>query len=404
MHILVLDIIHGGKVIGEAFAAAGHTVDMVDVYRGTTPGAYKNAENRDYDLIVSPVHLDPDHPLLKKTGTIITHHEAVRLLLEDRVPSLMIEITGSRGKTTTAHALASILPGKGVLHTSTGTYSYPGKTLLWKKSITPASVLSAVNYAREMGGWLVAEESLGVTGAGNLAIITSDEDYSFASGKKSALAEKLASAQHAKQLLVTEGITTNHRRGIHVEDVVHCEDMKCDVVRDGMKFPMTNPLFILPPYRSALKLAAAAAVILRIDPAPLSTFAALPGRMSVQHVRDLIIVDNANSGTNVATTLCAARYARHCAKMNELILVIGTVEGDGAVCEGFSAEQIKYAISRVHPDNVIWVGKFPEPGTDLHCELAPGIDSVCATLKEGQDLAIRKAKKGSIVLSVKTWR
>ena len=404
MRILVLDTIHGGREIGEAFAVAGHAVDMVDVYRGSTPDTTKEAKKKEYDLIVSPVHLDPDHPLIKKGNTVISHHEAVRLLLGDRVPVLMVEITGSRGKTTTAYALAGLLPGKGVLHTSSGTYSYPGKTLIWKKSITPASVLAAADYAREMNGWLIAEESLGVTGAGNLAIITSDEDYSFASGKKYALAEKLASTRRVKQLLVAKGVVTRHPDVIHVDDVVNGEGMNCSAERDGMKFQLTNPLFILPPYRSALQLAAAAAMILHIDPTPLSTFAALPGRMSVHHVRDLIIIDNANSGTNVATTLCAARYARHCARMNELTLVIGKMEGDGAVCEGFSAEQIKYAISHVHPDSVIWVGEFPEPGSEMYRELGPGIDAICSTLEEGKDIAVRKAKKGSIVLAVKTWR
>jgi hypothetical protein len=34
MYILVLDTIHGGKVIGEEFAARGDRVDCVDVYRG----------------------------------------------------------------------------------------------------------------------------------------------------------------------------------------------------------------------------------------------------------------------------------------------------------------------------------------------------------------------------------
>ena len=34
MNILVLDTIHGGKAIGEAFASRGDHVDCVDVYRG----------------------------------------------------------------------------------------------------------------------------------------------------------------------------------------------------------------------------------------------------------------------------------------------------------------------------------------------------------------------------------
>jgi hypothetical protein len=126
--------------------------------------------------------------------------------------------------------------------------------------------------------------------------------------------------------------------------------------------------------------------------------------MSVQHAGDLLVVDNANSGTNAETTLCAAQYARHCSKMNELVLVIGQVEGDGAVCEGFSVEQIKYAIRHVRPDAVIRVGKFPEPGTGLHREVSDGADASCTTLEEGRNLALQKAKKGSIVLSVKTWR
>ena len=33
MQILVLDTIHGGIEIGEAFVSLGHDVDMVDVYR-----------------------------------------------------------------------------------------------------------------------------------------------------------------------------------------------------------------------------------------------------------------------------------------------------------------------------------------------------------------------------------
>jgi len=406
MRILVLDTIHGGKEIGEAFAAEGHTVDMVDVYRGTTPAEEKVAARRKYDLVVAPVHLDPDYPLLDAGSTpVISHHEAVRQLLMNRTPFPMIEITGARGKTTTAHALASLLPGKGILHTSTGTYRFPGGELITKQSITPASVLSAARYAREMDGWLIAEESLGVTGVGDLAIITSEEDYSFAGGKKSALATKLASAEHSKKLLVAENIPINHPQVIHVEDVVRCDEMHCTVAFGGMNFSLSNPLFVIPPYRSALSLAATAAMILHVNPTPLNTFTALPGRMSVQHAGDVIVVDNSNSGTNVATTLCAARYARYCAGTNDLTLVIGQAEDDGAVCEGFSDEQVQYAIDHIHPIRVIRVGTA---ATGRESALAQGhldsYDEVCETLEEGRSLSVQTTKRGSIVLAVKTWR
>lgn len=405
MDILVLDTIHGGNEIGTAYRDAGNTVDIADVYNGTTPGVSAAARTREYDLVVAPVHLDPDHPLLAHRRTpVITHHEAVRQLLGDSLPFPLVEITGSRGKTTTAHALAHLFLGKGVLHTSTGTYSYPSKTVLWKKSITPASLLPAVKYANQMPGWLIAEESLGVTGAGDLAIITSAEDYTFASGKKCAIKAKIASAAHAKRILVADGIFCDYENVVHIEDVARCNGMQCTVEVEGMKFVLSNPLFTLPPYRLPLMLAAAAAMLLHVNPMPLNHFAALPGRMSVSHEKDLIIVDNANSGTNVSTTMCASRYARHCAGITDLTLVIGQVEGDGAVCEGFSVEQIVYAIEKILPRHVIWVGRLPDPGTDAYRVVKNKIDAVCTTLEEGRNTAVQKTEKGSIVLAVKTWR
>jgi coenzyme F430 synthetase len=404
MHVLVLDTIHGGNEIGAAYSAAGHTADIVDVYHGT-PDELREVQHRHYDLIVTPVHLDPDYPLLaQSTVPVITHHEAVRQLLGEHLPQPMIEITGAQGKTTTAYALAHILPGNGVLHTSTGTYSYPAKNLLGKKSITPASEISAVRYASRMQGWLVAEVSLGVTGAGDLAIITSPDNYMFANGKKRAIDEKIATARHAKRVLVAEGVLCEQENIIHVGDIARCEGMKCTVELEGMNCVLSNPLFLLPPYRAPLMLAAAAAMILHVNPGPINHFTALPGRMSLSRIKGLIIIDNANSGTNVATTLCAARYARHCARTNDLTLVIGLVEGDGAVCEGFSFDQIAYAIGKVQPVHVVWVGRFPDPGTSQYEVLKGKTDAICTTLDEGRDKAVLIAGNGPIVLSVKTWR
>ena len=103
-------------------------------------------------------------------------------------------------------------------------------------------------------------------------------------------------------------------------------------------------------------LAAAAAMILGLDPGPLSSFEALPGRMSLSYENGRLIVDNANSGTNTETTIEAARYARRVSGNEAITLVIGQVAGDGAVCEGFAAGQMLEAIDQIHPDQVIWVG------------------------------------------------
>ena len=372
MHILVLDTIHGGKAISDAFAARGDDVDLVDVYRGESAVDVKTALSRTYDLIAAPVHLDPDHPLLKHAvAPVITHHEAVRQLLGDDIPEPMVEITGSRGKTTTAHALASLLPGKGILHTSTGTFRFPEKTWISRSSITPGSVLAAVKHAREIHGWLIVEESLGVTGAGTLAIITSEEDYFFAAGKKCAIKAKIASAKHCRHLLLAERIRADYQDGVvHIEDVASCDGMECTITLDGSTHRFTNPLLGLAAYHDAMILAAAAALMMGIDPAPLTSFAALTGRMSVSYEGARLIVDNANSGTNFLTTIDAARYARSTSGLQEITLVIGQQEGDGAVCEGFAHDQILAAVETIHPVLLIWVGRFPDPARKHTCASA----------------------------------
>ena len=403
MRVLVLDTIHGGSEIGKAFLQAGNNVDAVDVYRGTTPDAESRAAGTTYDLVVAPVHLDPAHPLLAgRTEPVITHHEAVRRLLEGKVPHPMIEITGTQGKTTTAHALAHILAGPGILHTSTGTYAMPGRRLLYKKSITPASVLDAAEETIALSGWLVAEESLGVTGAGDLAIITSPIDYRCAAGKRSALAAKVASAQKSPHLLCAPGVPSGgHPDTIHLDDVVSVAGDRCTIDAAGRSGAFTNPLLALPGYRVPLALAGAAALLLGQDPAPLSRFHGVPGRMEVRKERGIVVIDNANSGTNAETTIEAARYARACSGSPEITLVIGTVKGDGAVCEGFPEEQILSAIRAARPRALIWVGNPPKQGSNPDL---PVIDAVCQTLKEAERCARERTQTGAIVLAVKTWR
>jgi UDP-N-acetylmuramyl pentapeptide synthase len=406
MHILVLDTIHGGDAIGRALTARGDQVDTVDVYREAGSVTVEIARSRTYDLITAPVHLDPDHILLKaSTIPVISHHEMVRELLGADIPYPVIEITGARGKTTTAHALASLLPGNGILHTSSGTYRFPGKEWISRTSITPASVLHAAALARECGGWLVAEESLGVTGAGTLAIITSDEDYRFAAGKKTAVAVKLASAALSGQLVITGNLPRQDRSGVvHTDDIVSCEGTACRVSFREKEYRFSTPLLLLPSYRTPLCLAAAAAAILGIDPAPLATFPAVPGRMSTTLAAGILTVDNSNSGTNAATTLDAVRYARILSGKPEITLVIGQAAGDGKVCEGFPPAQVLSVINEAGPARVIWVGDLPGPEMPENRQIHSLISAQAASLEEGYSLAKDNTLSGSIVLAVKTWR
>ena len=384
MRVLVLDTIHGGADLAAALRDAGHEADEVDIYRGRAGIPVEEALARTYDLVTAPVHLDPDHPLLRRHGPVVSHHEMVQRVLGDRLPHPFVEITGARGKTTTAHALAALLPGPGILHTSTGTYRYPEQEVLWKKSITPASLIPAVREAERLGGWLVAEESLGVTGAGDVAVLTSPEDYPVAAGKKSAIAEKCRLLSRARTVVLPDGIDLTG--GVRAGDMVSFEGEVCRYAGSGVAGRFTNPLSTLAGYRTPLALAAATACILGIDPAPLAGFSALPGRMAARREGEILIVDNANSGTNRATTVEAARYARELSGSGALTLVIG--EEARAICEGFSADEIRQTVAAVGPAETVYVGE----------------GHPAATIAAGLDAARRITPAGAIVLAVKTWR
>ena len=386
MQILVLDTIHGGAELARALRGSGHQVDEVDVYRGKAGIPVEEALERSYDLVTAPVHLDPAHPLLQRHGPAVSHHEMVGWVIRGRrTPHPFIEITGARGKTTTAHALASLLPGAGILHTSTGTYRYPERERLWKRSITPASLIPAAHEARRIGGWLIAEESLGVTGAGDVAVLTSPEDYPVAAGRKHAITEKCRQLARARIVVLPPGIDLAGRT-VAAGDIVSFDGPVCRYAWGGITGTFENPLCTLEGYRTPLALAAATACVLGIDPSPLAGFAALPGRMASRREGNLLIVDNANSGTNVETTVEAARYARALAGNGTLTLVIG--EEARAICEGFSPEDIARAVSAVGPTATVYVGEGHE----------------AATLDEGLSQARSITPAGSIVLAVKTWR
>ena len=386
MQILVLDTIHGGAELARALRGSGHQVDEVDVYRGKAGIPVEEVLERSYDLVTAPVHLDPAHPLLQRHGPAVSHHEMVGWVIRGRrTPHPFIEITGARGKTTTAHALASLLPGAGILHTSTGTYRYPERERLWKRSITPASLIPAAHEARRIGGWLIAEESLGVTGAGDVAVLTSPEDYPVAAGRKHAITEKCRQLARARIVVLPPGIDLAGRT-VAAGDIVSFDGAVCRYAWGRITGTFENPLCTLEGYRTPLALAAATACVLGIDPSPLAGFAALPGRMASRREGNLLIVDNANSGTNVETTVEAARYARALAGNGALTLVIG--EEARAICEGFSPEDIARAVSAVGPTATVYVGEGHE----------------AATLDEGLSQARSITPAGSIVLAVKTWR
>ncbi len=392
MRVLVLDTIHGGCDIAKALRLRGDEADAVDVYRGSGFPA-EDAAAKNYDLVTAPVHLNPAHPLLRKAA-VVTHHEMVRDLVLP--PKMSVEITGARGKTTTTFALASLMTECGILHTSSGTFLYPEKKFLRKKSITPASVIDACEDAQRFGAaWLIAEESAGVAGFGTLGILTSAADYPIAAGTKSALLEKCRSLERCETVVVPRGVPV--RTGWHViEDIV-------SVAGDRLFWEggqLTNPLLTLAGYRAALSAACAAGILLGLPVERLANFSALAGRMCLFEENGIVVLDNANSGTNADTTIEAAVYLRRMHPGLPIILVIGMEHH--AVCEGFSESEIRRAIAGVAPAHTVLIA-----GCGDTCAAADiCADAVFGTLAAAKSAAFDLAEQtgGCVLLAAKTWR
>jgi len=145
-------------------------------------------------------------------------------------------------------------------------------------------------------------------------------------------------------------------------------------------------------------LAAAAGCLLSWDISRLSSFEAIPGRMSSSWEGDVFMVDNSNSGTNAEGACAAAAYARMTCGDVPLVLVIGKEEG--AVCEGFPEADVETAIHEIKPQHAIVVGEsydriaVPEETTLYRAR----------TLAEALDKARMSASHRCIVLAVKCWR
>ena len=215
MRVMVVDATHGGTTLAEEFWARGDEVTCVDVY-GTLPKRNLEDYSRKfevrrelpepsrYDLIVKPIHF-PSDPFRGVWERVITHHEAVRLLLSHRIKFPVVEITGSFGKTTSALCAISLLRERfSILSlTSRGIclHDHEGKKILLDRvSTAPANILRAVRLAGQEPDLAIFEVSLGGTGLADLGIIKNVyDDYPIAKGTSSAREAKLSMVKNRKE-------------------------------------------------------------------------------------------------------------------------------------------------------------------------------------------------------------
>jgi len=336
--VAVLDTIHGAAVIAERMAAQGIDAQALEVY-------HHSPEMEGYDLVVAPVHLWPGNPALaqaRRLGIkIITHHQAVGELLSASMP--VFEITGTRGKTTTALLLSQVLSmqERVVSHTTRGIE-------LWEKgscrrvlsglSIAPGNVITALGSAESNGaGAFVCEVSLGGTGLADYGLLTSlDGDYLIGKGAMWASTAKLQMASLARPemlLICGPGVKISSEMSFGPGDQVRAERDRLRSGTEAVPIELDYGLDF-PSYEHALSGSSAAALAfgmaLEDVASGLSGFEGFSGRMKVISSGSVTVYDNSNSGLKVSGVEKALDLASSCS--GSLALVVG--EESEAVCEG----------------------------------------------------------------------
>ncbi len=185
---IVLDINHGGDILASIIKDRGNHVIAYDIYKTRKDKKQIlnqkgieviNSVDRDFSdyTVVYPIHCPNRFLSFFSNNEKMTHHEIVKLLfMEEKSTNALIEITGSKGKTTTSYILAYLLSfeEETYLNSSRGfeklTKGQP-ELVESDKSITPGYTAYLLSQYNE--GAYVLEESLGVSGIGDISILTS---------------------------------------------------------------------------------------------------------------------------------------------------------------------------------------------------------------------------------------
>jgi coenzyme F430 synthetase len=399
--VAVLDTVHGAATIAERMADLGLDAVALEVYHSTH-------QMEGFDLVVSPVHLYPGNQALaqaRKLGkSVITHHRAVGEII--RPSSKAFEITGTRGKTTTALILSRLLSSrlKVVSHTTRGIELWKGggsQALQSGLSIAPANVIKAMDAAeREGAEALVCEVSLGGTGVADCSILTSFEgDYRIAGGTAWASTAKL-------QMISLSRPGTRLIAGCEVpfsSDISFGNGGWVRAEKNGLWFGEDHlPLELyegidLASYLQAIAGAAAAAFDAGISPEEISSslegFEGLSGRMKVERSGGTTIYDNSNSGLKVS----GVERALDLASGHDIALVVG--EESEAVCEGMDIPRLTELLRRRRSEIclLVLVGARLEPyALELKASVAPD-------LAAGYELALTYGAE-SLLSCVKCFR
>ncbi|HEX7514473.1 MAG TPA: hypothetical protein VF393_02605, partial [archaeon] len=206
-NVAVLDTIHGAREICKKLREIGAAAVAFNIYHNApTPDVVDS-----FDVVITPVHANT--PLVARAEAldipVLTHHQAVGQLVrqsEELNDALVFEVTGVKGKTSTAALLGNAYADRKLLSlTSLGLeVSENGRYIAKRRlSITPASILTAIDLTKKFDfdpEVYIFEVSLGGTGLADVNIITTLlPEYEIAQHTKTSTLAKLQMITNAKE-------------------------------------------------------------------------------------------------------------------------------------------------------------------------------------------------------------
>ena len=435
--ILVLDPIHGAEVIAEELKELGKEAEIFNPYQTFKKSLTKNAvhasqqpflKGLNYDLVIAPVHLNPNFEIVKQTLKkgipVMSHHEAVKEIaaIKNLFAGIkVVEVTGTVGKTAVCELICQLLKDKFKVlsHTSSATRfkSAEEEIRFPRLGGTPANVLKVMSIAKEKNlkpDIAVFEVSLGLTGIGDVGVITSlEEDYMIAGGTKAASAVKKASIRNYedKSIVVHPGLS-----GVNVDGNTYGDKDKnlCveenkvvfnglrtindDFISGELAFKPFDSYIGAGYYGKSLEAAFCTVLSLGVPPERVNTeVSTVKGRMKVEKIKGRFLIDNSNSGTKLKFLDEITEDARRISE--KMILIIG--EESEYVCEGVSVEELKEVVKNRASEfvEIIIVGEaFKKKIEGKNVFFSAGLDAAL-------EKAVNDSEEGFVIISnVKTWR
>ena len=429
--VAVLDTIHGGETIRHKLRQAGADAIAINIYRDPPAASVIDS----FDLVISPVHaLSPLETRAAMLGIpLLTHHQAVGQLVarsQALQDALVFEITGVRGKTTTAALLKNAFSEQALLSLTSGglEVQQDGRYVAKKRlSITPANILVALDLIDEFGFTpqvCIFETSLGGTGIADVNILTSlSPEYAIAQHTSTSTNAKLHMVSNAKanscliisssvaSLLQTDscyntfggaGATVQYEQIGASETDIRYDDLQRiggDRVSGEIRFKPSGCYDLLS-YQDSLLCFVAAALTSNMDPAliqrELCSFSGVMGRMSAALIKRRILIDNSNSGLQEDSIKRAVDFGLTFKRPgHRVVLIIG--EEAKTICDGITPEVVASIADNDALDGVVLVGDR------MRTSKTDGIHS--DDLESALGAALNLTSERDVIIScVKMWR